>query len=157
MIGSSVSVLFISRDNSARSQMAEALLRELAGEAFEVHSAGSVAHRVHPLAIAVMAERGIDISRQRSTGLQEYMGSRQFDYLITVCDRLERACPMFPGMGERKYWPFEDPARAEGTDDERLAKFREVRDQIEARIRFWLEKRRHKPISGAEREHNPVL
>ena len=106
MNGRPVSVLFVSRGNSARSQMAEAFLRALATDAFEVNSAGSVAHEVDRLAIAVMAERGIDVSRQRSTGLREHIGSRQFDYLITVCDRLEKACPMFPGAGAREYWSF---------------------------------------------------
>ena len=100
-------VLFLSSANSARSQMAEAFLRALAGDRFEAYSAGSVPRDVHPLAIAVMAERGIDIGEQQAKGLQEYMGTAEFDYLITVCDQAEKACPMFPGKGTREYWPLE--------------------------------------------------
>ena len=139
-------VLFLSSANSARSQMAEAFLRALAEDAFESYSAGSVPRDVHPMAIAAMAERGIDISDQAPKGLQEYMGSARFDYLITVCDRDERECPMFPGKGTREYWPVEDPERAEGSDEERLAKFQETRDEIEARVRRWLVERRYKRV-----------
>ena len=93
-----------------------------------------------------MAERGIDIGEQRPKGLQEFMGKAQFEYLITVCDRAEKECPMFPGKGAREYWPLEDPARAEGSDEERLDEFREVRDHIEARVRRFLVERRYKPV-----------
>ena len=152
-----VRVLFVSRDNATRGQMAEAFLRELGGEAFEVCSAGSLAHEVHPLAVEVMAERGIDISRQRSKELQEYIGAKWFDYLITVCDRLEKGCPMFPGPAAREYWPFQDPGREEGTIEKRLARFRLVRDGVETRVRSWLEKSSRKPPrSRAEREHSSV-
>jgi arsenate reductase (thioredoxin) len=151
-----IAVLFVSRDNGARSQMAEAFLRELGGDAFEAYSVGSVAHEIHPLAIAAMAERGIDISHQRSKGLDEYLGSRRFDYLITVCDRHEQGCPMFPGRGTHEYWPFEDPARSEATDAERLAGFRVVRDEIEARVVAWLTRLSGKPGRGVKREHTPV-
>jgi arsenate reductase len=138
-------VLFVCSSNSARSQMAEALLRTLAGDAFEAYSAGTEPQGVHPLAIAVMNELGIDTSGQRSKGLQEFMGKAQFDYVITVCDRAEKACPIFPGRGAREYWPLEDPLRAEGSQEKRLAKFRSVRDQIEAHVRQWLGERRYKP------------
>jgi arsenate reductase len=139
-------VLFLSSANSARSQMAEAFLRALAGDAFEAFSAGSVPRDLDPLAIAVMAERGIDIGEQRPKGFQEFIGTAQFEHVITVCDRTEKDCPMFPGKGAREYWPFEDPARAEGGREERLAKFREVRDHIEARVRRFLVERRYKPV-----------
>lgn len=139
-------VLFLSSANSARSQMAEAFLRALAGDAFEAYSAGSVPRDLHPLAVAVMAERGIDLGEQRPKGLQEFIGRAQFDHVITVCDRTEKACLVFPGKGTREYWPLADPARAEGSYEARLARFREVRDHIEARVRRWLEERRYKPV-----------
>lgn len=139
-------VLLLSSANSARSQMAEAYLRALAGEAFEAHSAGSVLRDLDPMAVAVMAERGIDLSEQWPTGLGEYIGKAQFDFLITVCDQAERDCPMFPGKGTREYWPLADPARAEGSEEERLAAFREARDHIEAWVRRWLVEQRYKPV-----------
>jgi arsenate reductase len=139
-------VLFLSTTNGARSQMAEAFLRALGGDAFEAFSAGSVPEDLHPLAVDVMSERGIDISEQRPKGLQEYMGTAQFEYLITVCDRDEKDCPMFPGKGTREYWPLSDPARVEGDSDERLEEFREARDHIETRVRRWLVERRYKPV-----------
>ena len=137
-------VLFLSSANSARSQMAEAFLRALAGDAFEAFSAGSVPRDVDPMAVAVMAERGIEIADQRPKGLQEFMGKAQFEHVITVCDRAEKECPLFPGRGAREFWPVEDPDRAEGSDEERLARFREARDHIEARVRRFLAERRYK-------------
>jgi arsenate reductase len=139
-------VLFLSSANSARSQMAEAFLRALAGDAFEAFSAGSVPRAVDPMAVAVMAERGIEIADQRPKGLQEFMGKAQFDYLITVCNSAEKDCPMFPGKGAREYWPIDDPARAETTAEERLDTFREARDYIETRVRRFLVERRYKPV-----------
>jgi arsenate reductase len=139
-------VLFLSSANGARSQMAEAFLRALAGDRFAAYSAGSVPHDVHPLTIAVMAERGIDIGEQHAKGLKEYMGTAEFDYLITVCDQDEKACPMFPGKGTREYWPVHDITRAEGSLAERLTAFREARDHIETRVRGWLVERRYKPV-----------
>jgi arsenate reductase len=139
-------VLFLSSANSARGQMAEAFLSALGGDALEAYSAGSVPRDLHPLAVAVMAERGIDIGEQRPKGVQEYMGRAQFEYLITVCERAEKDCPMFPGKGAREYWPLEDPARAVVSDEERLAEFRKVRDEIEARVRRWLVERHYKPV-----------
>jgi arsenate reductase len=139
-------VLFLSSANSVRSQMAEAFLRALGGDAFEAYSAGSVPRDLDPLAVAVMAERGIDIGDQRPKGLREYMGRAQFEYLITVCDRVEKECPMFPGVGAREYWPLEDPTRAAVGDEERLVEFRKVRDEIETRARRWLVERRYKPV-----------
>ena len=139
-------VLFLSSANSARSQMAEAFLRALGGEAFAAYSAGSVPRDLDPLAIAVMAESGIELRAQRPKGLQEYLGTAQFDYLITVCDKAERDCPMFPGKGTREYWPLADPARAEGGEADRLVVFREARDHVEGRVRRWLVERGYKPV-----------
>jgi arsenate reductase len=146
-------VLFLSSANSARSQMAEAFLRALAPDAFEACSAGSVPRDLDPLALAVMAETGIDIGDQRPKGLREFIGATEFAHVITVCDRDEKACLVFPGRGTREYWPVEDPATAEGSAEERLATFREVRDHVEARVRSWLLDQRYKPVrklSGAE-------
>jgi arsenate reductase len=148
-------VLFLSSANSARSQMAEAFLRALAGDAFEAFSAGSVPRDVDPLAVAVMAERGIDIADQRPKGLQEFMGNAQFEFLITVCDRAEKDSPTFPGKGSRQYWPLEDPARVRGSRKQRLAKFREARDYIEARVRRFLAERNYKPVVELGRESAP--
>lgn len=145
-------VLFLCSANSARSQMAEAFLRALAGDAFESYSAGTVPRELHPLAVVVMAERGIDIADERAKGLQEFLGTAQFDYVITVCDRAERDCPLFPGRGAREFWPVEDPDRAEGSTEGRLVRFREVRDHIEARVRRFLVERNYKPVVELGRE-----
>ena len=139
-------VLFLSSANSARSQMAEALLRALAGDAFEAYSAGSVPRDLHPLALAVMAERGIDLGDQQPKDLREFIGVTEFTHVITVCDRDEKACRVFPGKGAREYWPMRDPATAEGSAEERLVAFREVRDHLEARIRTWLRARKYRPV-----------
>ena len=140
------SVLFLSSFNSARSQMAEGLLRALAGDAFEGYSAGSAPVDIHPLAVAAMAERGIDITGQRAKGLQEFIGSMQFDHVITVCERDEKACPVFPGKGTREYWPVADPGRAEGSLEERLLHYHEARDYLEERTRRWLRERGYKQV-----------
>jgi arsenate reductase (thioredoxin) len=133
-------VLFLCTGNTARSQMAEAFLRELAGDHYKAYSAGLEAHGVDPLAVTVMAESGIDISSQRSKPLSEYLGRVHFGYLITVCDRAERECPTtFPGMGTRLYWPLADPAAAKGSEEERLEVFRQVRDAVEQNVRAWVE------------------
>ena len=131
--GERARVLFVCTHNSARSQMAEGLLRDLAGDRFEVTSAGTEATHVRPLAIRVMDEIGIDISGQESKTLERYLGE-PFDYVITVCDDANEACPFFPGANKRLHWSFEDPSRAEGSEDERLAIFRRVRDEIRERI-----------------------
>ena len=132
------SVLFLCTGNSARSQMAEGLLRTLAGERFEVFSAGSQPSTVNPLAIAAMDERGIDIRPQRSKHLNEYL-DQPFDYVITVCDNAAETCPVFPGPARRIHWSFPDPARIVGSEAERLAAFRQVRDALEAQLCSWLE------------------
>jgi len=130
-------VLILCTGNSARSQMAEGLLRELAGDRMDVWSAGSRPSTVNPLAIAAMRERGIDISGHRSKHLDEFR-TQPFDMVITVCDNAAESCPVFPGPARRIHWSFPDPAAAEGSQAERLAFFREVRDAIEARLREWL-------------------
>jgi arsenate reductase (thioredoxin) len=109
------------------------LLRYLAGDRFEVMSAGTEATHVRPLAIRAMDEIGVDISGQESKTLQRYL-EEPFDYVITVCDDANEACPFFPGAGSRLHWSFEDPSRAEGSEEERLAVFRSVRDRIKDRV-----------------------
>ncbi len=131
-------VLILCTGNSARSQMAEGLLRELAGDRIDVFSAGTKPSAVNPLAIAAMRERGIDISGQRSKHLSEYL-THPFDVVITVCDQAAESCPLFPGRAERIHWSFPDPAAVQGSADERLAAFREVRDALEAQLREWLD------------------
>ena len=125
-------VLFLCTHNSARSQMAEGLLRALAGDRFEAMSAGTEATHVRPLAIRAMGEIGVDISEQESKTLERYLQER-LDYVITVCDDANEACPFFPGAHGRLHWSFEDPSKAEGTEEERLAVFRSVRDRIRQR------------------------
>jgi len=137
---SKISALFLCTGNSARSQMAEALLRHYASEHFEAYSAGLEPKGINPFTIRVMSEVGIDISRQWSKGVSEYMGKKHFGYLITVCSNADARCPTtFPGVGQRLRWSFDDPAECAGSDAEKLAKFREVRDQIDARVRAWLD------------------
>ena len=126
-------VLFICTHNSARSQMAEGLLRHLGNERFEVFSAGTEATVVRPMAIRAMAELGIDISHQQSKTLDRYL-SEPFDNVITVCDTAAEACPVFPGAARRRHWSFEDPSKATGSESEQLAVYRRVRDEIRARI-----------------------
>lgn len=126
-------VLFICTHNSARSQMAEGLLRHLGGERFEVFSAGIEATQVRPLAIRAMAELGIDISGQESKALDRYLGE-PFDEVITVCDTAAEVCPVFPGASRRRHWSFEDPSKAVGSETEQLAVYRRIRDEIRSRI-----------------------
>ena len=132
-----IRVLVVCTHNSARSQMAEALLRRIGGERFEVYSAGTEATRVHPLAVRAMADVGIDISDARSKHLDEFIADR-FDYVITVCDRARETCPVFPGEPQRIHWSFPDPAAVEGTEEERLRAFRRVRDELTQRLRVWI-------------------
>ncbi len=131
-------VLFLCTGNSCRSQMAEAFLRKYAGDRYDVYSAGLEPKPIHPLAIRVMDEAGVDIRGQRSKMLSEYAGKVQFGYLVTVCSNAEEKCPIFPGMGMRLHWPFDDPAAFQGTVEEKLQKFRSVRDQIEGKVREWI-------------------
>ena len=132
-------VLFLCTGNSARSQMAEAFLRHYGGDRYEVHSAGLEPKGIHPLTVRVMEEAGIDISAQTSKGIDTYLGRLHFQTLITVCDNADKNCPaVWPGVNRRLHWSFEDPAAAQGSEEERLAKFRQVRDQIEAKVKEWL-------------------
>ena len=131
-------VLILCTGNSARSQMAEGLLRHESHGRIEVHSAGTQPSAVRPEAIAVMQELGVDISGHRSKSVNEFL-HQPFDTVITVCDRAAEACPVFPGQAVRLHWPFEDPASVEGSEGTRLAAFRQVRDQIRERIKLWLE------------------
>ncbi len=127
-------VLILCTGNSVRSQMAEGLLRHDAGERFEVESAGTKASFVRPEAIAVMRELGIDISGHRSKNVDEFDG-QQFDYVITVCDNARETCPAFFGGTQKEHHDFEDPAAVTGSDEQRLAVFRRVRDELRGYLR----------------------
>jgi arsenate reductase (thioredoxin) len=140
-------VLFLCTGNSARSQMAEAFLRKHAGDVFEPHSAGLEPKGVNPLTVKVMNEAGIDISNQASKGIETYLGNTHFQTLITVCDDADKNCPaVWPGVNTRIHWSFEDPARFEGTEEEKLTNFREVRDLIEHRVKQWVAEQ-HIPVN----------
>ncbi len=132
-------VLILCTGNSARSQMAEGLLRHDEGDRFEAFSAGVEPSEMRPLAIEAMRELGIDISGQRSKSVDEFSGE-EFDYVITVCDNANERCPVFPGQTKRIHWSFEDPAAAGGDEAAQLAVFRRVRDQIRRRLSEWVSK-----------------
>lgn len=119
--------------NSARSQIAEGLLRHISGDRFDVESAGTIASFVRPQAIAVTAEIGVDISGHHSKSLDEFLDS-PFDFVITVCDNAAESCPVFPGAAQRVQWSFEDPAEATGTGEEVLEVFRRIRDEIRSKL-----------------------
>jgi arsenate reductase len=132
-------VLFLCTGNSARSQVAEAFLREYAGDRFEAYSAGLEPKGINPYTIRVMEEIGLYLGGHHSKALSEYMGQVHFGYMITVCADAEEKCPsVFPGMGQRLHWGFEDPAAFVGSDDDTLHEFRQVRDQIDEQIKAWL-------------------
>jgi arsenate reductase (thioredoxin) len=120
-----IRVLFVCTGNSARSIMAEALLRHHGGDEFEVHSAGTDPRGINPLTLKVLADAGIDASFARSKSVNEYLG-QEFDYVVTVCDEARQVCPVFPGVHESLHWGYEDPAEATGTEEERLRVFRRV-------------------------------
>ncbi len=128
-----IRVLFVCTGNSARSVLGEALLRHKGGAAFEVHSAGTDPRGINPLTLRVLAEAGIDASWARSKSVTEYLG-QQFDYVVTVCDEARQVCPVFPGVHESLHWGYEDPAEAQGSEEERLAVFRRVYVQLGERI-----------------------
>lgn len=132
-----IRVLFLCTGNSARSQMAEALLRSFGGDDFEVSSAGTEPKGLHPQAIHAMLDIGIDISRQRSKHLREFL-DRPFDYVITVCDRARDNCPTFPGDTQRIHWSFDDPAAATGSPEECRRVFQRVRNETSERLRVWI-------------------
>jgi arsenate reductase (thioredoxin) len=129
-----IRVLFVCTGNSARSIMAEALLRHHGGDEFEVHSAGTVPRGVNPLTLKVLEDAGIDASSARSKSVEEYLG-QEFDYVVTVCDEARQVCPVFPGVHESLHWGYEDPAEATGTDQEKLVVFRRVFVQLGERVR----------------------
>ena len=147
-LGAKRRVLFLCTHNSARSQMAEGLLRALGGNRFEVFSAGTEATRVRPLGVRAMAEMGIDIAGQESKTLDRYL-DQLFDAVITVCDQANEACPVFFGARERLHWSFPDPSRATGSEEEQLAVYRSVRDAIRARIEREL-------LVGSSAEREPA-
>ncbi len=130
-------VLILCTGNSARSQMAEGLLRHDGGEEFAVESAGVEPSHVRPQAIEALREIGIDISGQRSKSVDEFAG-QDFDYVITVCDNANERCPIFSGNTKRIHWSFDDPAAAEGDEAARLAVFRRVRDEIREKLRLFI-------------------
>jgi arsenate reductase (thioredoxin) len=137
---SKIRVLFLCTGNSARSQMAEAFLRTYAGDRFEAYSAGLEPGGIHPLTKKVMDEMGIDISGQRSKSLTEYIGKVHFGFLITVCSAADKNCPVtFVGFGQKLHWDIADPVAFAGTEEEKLRKFRDVRDEIKQRIEAWVD------------------
>lgn len=130
---SRIRVLFLCTGNSARSIIGAALLEQVGGDAFEVHSAGTQPKGVNPYTLRVLAQAGIDASGERSKHVSEYEG-QSFDYVITVCDAAAEQCPVFPGAPERIHWSFTDPAAVEGTDNEKLAAFRRTLREMQARV-----------------------
>ncbi len=135
-------ILILCTGNSCRSHLAEGILRAVAGDMLEVHSAGSnPAGYVHPLGIRVMQEIGIDISAHTSKHMNELLAAR-IETVITVCGRADQACPVFPGQINRHHWPFEDPAHATGTEEEKLGVFRRVRDEIRRAFEAYADGRR---------------
>ena len=132
-------VLILCTGNSCRSQMAEGFLRKYAGDRYDVHSAGTnPADRVHPLAVKVMAEAGVDISGGLPKDVEKYLGREAVRHVLIVCDNANRTCPrIWPGTFSRTFMPFDDPAHFEGTPDATLAEFRRVRDQIDGAMRTW--------------------
>ncbi len=131
-------VLFVCTGNSARSQMAEGFARHLGQGRVEAHSAGMEPSRLNPLAVAVMQEKGIDIAGHHSKAF-DWDLARKMDLVVTVCGHANESCPVLPPEVQRLHWPLEDPAAATGTDAEILATFRRIRDQIESRVKAWLE------------------
>jgi arsenate reductase (thioredoxin) len=140
-------VLFVCTHNSARSQMAEGMLRAWAGDRFEALSAGTEATSVRPEAIAAMAEIGLDISGQRSKRVDPFLG-QSLSWLITVCDEARAACPSFPGVARQAHWSIEDPSAVTGSEGERLEAFRRARDDLRDRVRSF--------IRATDREDQPV-
>ena len=132
-----IRVLFVCTGNSARSVMAEALLRHKGGDDFEVHSAGTEPKGINPLTVKTLASAGIDASWARSKSVTEYLGQR-FDYVVTVCDQARQVCPVFPGVHQSLHWGYEDPAEATGSEDERLVVFRRVFIQMGERINQFI-------------------
>jgi arsenate reductase len=131
-------VLFLCTGNSCRSQMAEAFLRRYASDRFEVFSAGISPKEINPYTYRVMNEIGFDLADHTSKSLDDFLGKVKFDYLITVCDDADKNCPVvWMKIPHRLHWPFEDPAKFDGTDDQKLTRFREIRDLIQAKVKEW--------------------
>jgi len=141
---SRIRVLFLCTGNSARSIIGAALLEQIGGDAFDVHSAGTQPRGVNPYTLRVLAQAGVDASGERSKHVSEYE-SQSFDYVITVCDAAAEQCPLFPGAPARIHWSFTDPAALEGTDDEKLAAFRRTLREMQARVSTFVAvaRRRH--------------
>ncbi len=131
-------VLFVCTTNSVRSQMAEALLRKHAAGRFEAYSAGIEPGKVNPLTVRVLNEVGIDPSLQWAKPVELFRGKMHVDYVITLCNKAEQRCPTFPAATSRHHWSFDDPAAGGGSEDEKLARFRKVRDEIEKQILTWI-------------------
>ena len=147
-----IRVLFVCTHNSARSQIAEALLQRYGGDDFEVYSAGTEVTRVNPYALRVLEEGGIDWSGARSKSITEFL-DQQFDYVITVCDLARQTCPVFPGSTNTLHWGLDDPSEVEGTDDEKLAAFRRTETEVAARLRPFIEV----ALRAAGRPRRPAL
>ncbi len=147
-------VLFVCTGNSARSQMAEALLRHLAKGEVEAFSAGTEPKPVNPLAVRAMAEAGIDISTQRSKGIETY-ATESFDFVITVCDRARTKCPRWPGLVDYIHWSIDDPAAVEGTDEHQLRAFRTAREELRNRITLFLLANRIGSLPGSHARPAP--
>jgi arsenate reductase len=138
-MGRKKKVLFLATANTARGQMAEAFVRHYAADTYDAYSAGLSPVDIHPLTRQAMDEVGIDISDQRPVNVAEYLGKVHFGYIITVCSSAEAACPRtFMGVSHRLYWDMADPSKFQGTPGETLARFRETRDEIDARVQAWL-------------------
>ena len=129
-------VLFLCTGNSCRSQMAEGWTRFLSKGKVDAFSAGTEPKDIHPMAVAVMVEVGVDISAQQSKPMEQFTGEA-FDFVITVCDRAKAQCPVWPNVRERIHWSFDDPAEATGTEEQRLAVFRRVRNEIHHRLKLF--------------------
>jgi len=152
MSGTPIRVLFVCTGNSARSQIAEALLGRIGGADFAVDSAGTIPRGVNPFALAVLAEAGIDWSSARSKSVDTFVGE-PFDYVITVCDRARQSCPVFPGQYNSLHWGLDDPAEVEGTDAEKLAAFQRTYLELVQRIRPFVEV----ALAAAGRTRRPVI
>ncbi len=135
-----IRVLFVCVHNSGRSQIAETFLKSLAGDRFEVESAGLEPTALNPLVIEVMKEAGYDLSKNRADSVFAFFKEgRLYDYVITVCDKeTEERCPLFPGLRKRLHWPFRDPENVKGTQEEKLQQIREIRDEIKTRLQEWI-------------------
>jgi arsenate reductase (thioredoxin) len=147
MSAAPIRVLFVCTGNSARSQLAEALLREFGGSDFEAFSAGTEPKGVNPFTVAALSEVGIDWSGARSKSVTEYLG-RPFDFVITVCDRARQTCPVFPGAHHREHWDLEDPAEVQGSDGQTLEAFRQTRTEVDVRVRSFIVAARESKVSA---------